>query len=129
MASTLRRGRHRLSFESGHDTVMVKARRDCLNGAITAVARTEVHPGRAPARLRPRVSTLTAFGLAVEIGDWHRFTGNTIGSFVGRVPNEYCSGSSPVQRSVTETATATPGCGSSRLPGNTAPGTLRARRC
>src|SRR5256885_3131948 len=25
------------------------------------------------------VSTLTAFGLAVEVGDWHRFTGATIG--------------------------------------------------
>jgi transposase len=32
------------------------------------------------------VSTLTAFALAVEIGNWNRFTGNTIGSFVGLVP-------------------------------------------
>jgi len=29
------------------------------------------------------IATLTAFGLAVEIGDWTRFTGNTSGSFVG----------------------------------------------
>ena len=34
------------------------------------------------------VSTLTGFALAVEIGEWHRFTGNTIGSFVGLVPSE-----------------------------------------
>ncbi|SMO69714.1 IS110 family transposase [Propioniciclava tarda] len=32
------------------------------------------------------VATLTAFGLAVEIGDWTRFTGNTIGAFVGLTP-------------------------------------------
>jgi hypothetical protein len=33
-----------------------------------------------------RISTLTAFALAVEIGDWHRFTGNAIGSCVPAVP-------------------------------------------
>ena len=38
------------------------------------------------------IGTLTGFALAVEIGDWHRFTGNTIGSFVGLVPSEYSSG-------------------------------------
>lgn len=37
------------------------------------------------------VSALTGFGLAVEIGDWNRFTGNTIGSFVGLVPSEWAS--------------------------------------
>jgi hypothetical protein len=35
------------------------------------------------------ISTLTAFALAVEIGDWSRFTGNTIASFVGLVPSEH----------------------------------------
>ena len=49
------------------------------------------------------VSTLTAFALAVEIGDWHRFTGNSIGSFVGLVPAEYSSGASRVQGSITKT--------------------------
>ena len=49
------------------------------------------------------ISTLTAFALAVEIGDWHRFTGNTIGSFVGLVPTEYSSGASRVQGSITKT--------------------------
>ncbi len=49
------------------------------------------------------VSTLTGFALAVEIGDWHRFTGNTIGSFVGLVPSEYSSGTSRVQGSITKT--------------------------
>ena len=49
------------------------------------------------------VSNLTALALAVEIGDWHRFTGNTIGSFVGLVPSEYSSGQSRVQGSITKT--------------------------
>ncbi|WCC80664.1 transposase [Cutibacterium equinum] len=43
--------------------------------------------------LRP-ISTLTGFGLVVEIGDWARFTGNSIGSFVGVVPSENSSGQS-----------------------------------
>jgi transposase len=38
------------------------------------------------------VSTLTAFGLAVEVGDWHRFTGATIGAYLGLVPTESYSG-------------------------------------
>ena len=49
------------------------------------------------------VSTLTAFGLALEIGDWSRFTGNSIGSFVGLVPSEHSSGTSRAQGSITKT--------------------------
>ena len=41
------------------------------------------------------VGTLTGFALAVEVGDWDRFTGKTIGSFVGLVPIEYSSGAVP----------------------------------
>ena len=49
------------------------------------------------------VATLTGFALAVEIGDWHRFTGNSIGSFVGLVPSEHSSGSSRAQGPITRT--------------------------
>lgn len=49
------------------------------------------------------ISTLTGFGLAVEIGDWHRFTGNTIGAFVGLVPSEHSSGATRSQGSITKT--------------------------
>jgi len=49
------------------------------------------------------VSTLTGFGLAVEIGDWARFTGSTIGAFVGLVPCEHSSGGSRCQGGVTKT--------------------------
>jgi hypothetical protein len=46
---------------------------------------------------------LTAFALAVELGDWSRFTGNSIGSFVGLVPSEHSSGTSRVQGAITKT--------------------------
>lgn len=46
---------------------------------------------------------MTAFALAVEIGDWKRFTGNTIGSFVGLVPSESSSGSTRAQGPITKT--------------------------
>jgi len=32
------------------------------------------------------VSTLAAFGLAVEVGDWDRLTGASIGAYLGLVP-------------------------------------------
>src|SRR5436190_1527888 len=47
------------------------------------------------------VSTLTAFGLAAEIGDWGRLTGRSIGAYLGLVPTEYSSGSTRVQGGVT----------------------------
>ena len=49
------------------------------------------------------VSTLTAFALAVEIGDWTRFTGDSIGSFIGLAPCEYSSGASRANGSITKT--------------------------
>jgi transposase len=49
------------------------------------------------------ISTLTGFGLAVEVGDWTRFTGSTIGAFLGVVPTEYSSGQSRSQGSITKT--------------------------
>lgn len=94
-----------LAFESDYDTVLAtSARRDRLDAAITTMATSsEFTPVvRALSCLRG-VSTLTSFALAVEIGDWHRFTGNTIGAFVGLVPSEYSSGASRVQGSITKT--------------------------
>ena len=38
------------------------------------------------------ISTLTGFCLAVEIGDWDRFTGASIGAYLGLVPSEHSSG-------------------------------------
>ena len=47
------------------------------------------------------VATLTAFWLAVEIGDWDRFTGNSIGSFLGLVPSEHSSGEATTRGPIT----------------------------
>jgi transposase len=80
------------------------ARRDRLDEAITAMA--------ADSRFTPVVtrlgclrgiSTLTAFGLAVEIGDWHRLDGRTIGAYLGLVPTESSSGGSRSQGAITKT--------------------------
>jgi transposase len=93
------------AFESDYEAVLsVKARRNRLDTAIAELAAaSEFAPVvRRLACLRG-VSTLTAFGLAVEIGDWSRFTGNSIGSFVGLVPSERSSGVSRVQGSITKT--------------------------
>ena len=49
------------------------------------------------------VSTLTGFGLAVEIGDWSRFTRSTIGAYLGLVPSEHSSGQTRSQGGVTKT--------------------------
>jgi transposase len=54
------------------------------------------------------VSTLTAFGLAVEIGDWHRLTGRSIGAYLGLVPTESSSGVSRNQARSPRPATNTP---------------------
>jgi transposase len=50
-----------------------------------------------------RISTLTGFALAVEVGDWQRLTGRTIGAFLGLVPSEYSSGQSRSRGGITKT--------------------------
>ena len=49
---------------------------------------TTDHLVRGPTRelVRGDTSTLIAFGLAVEIGDWHRLDGRSIGAYLGLVP-------------------------------------------
>ncbi len=94
-----------MAFESDYEAVLsVKARRNRLDTAIAELASdSEFTPVVHRLACLRGVSTLTAFGLAVEIGDWHRFTGNSIGSFVGLVPSEHSSGASRVQGSITKT--------------------------
>ena len=48
------------------------------------------------------IAVTTAFGLAVEIGDWTRFTGSSIGSYVGLVPSEHSSGVTRSQGPITK---------------------------
>lgn len=95
----------RMAFESDYDAVLsVKARRDRLDKEITTMAAdSEYTPIVARLGCLRGVATLTGFGLAVEIGDWDRFDGNTIGSFVGLVPSEHSSGATRSQGSITKT--------------------------
>ncbi|MFJ4172417.1 IS110 family transposase [Paenarthrobacter sp. NPDC089714] len=48
------------------------------------------------------IQVVTGFGLAVEIGDWTRFTGSSIGSYLGLVPSEQSSGTSRHQGPITK---------------------------
>jgi transposase len=71
----------------------VGARRDVLDEAIAELAAL---PSYAPVVGRLRclrgVGTLTAFALCVEIGDWRRLNGSSIGAYLGLVPTEHQSG-------------------------------------
>ncbi|NUR93956.1 MAG: IS110 family transposase, partial [Kribbellaceae bacterium] len=95
----------RMAFESDYDTVLtVKARRDRLDKAIAAMAAdSEFTPLVRRLGCLRGISILTGFALAAELGDWHRFTGRSIGSFVGLVPSESSSGASRVLGSITKT--------------------------
>jgi len=80
------------------------ARRDRLDGAIAELAAT---PSWAPLVSRlgclRGIGVLTGFGLAVEIGDWQRFTGATVGAWLRLVPSEQSSGGRRTQGSITKT--------------------------
>jgi transposase len=93
------------TFESDHDAVLtVKGRRDRLDAAIAEMAaNSQFTPLAHRLGCLRGIGDLTALALAVEIGDWHRFNGNTIGAFVGLVPCEHSSGASRVQGPITKT--------------------------
>jgi transposase len=95
----------RAAFDADHEAVlMAAARRDRLDAAIQEMAGdSQFTPVVRRLGCLRGVNTLTAFGLAVEIGDWTRFTGATIGAYLGLVPSEYSSGASRVQGSITKT--------------------------
>ena len=48
------------------------------------------------------VSVLTALGLSVEVGDWTRFTGSSLGAFLGLVLTESSSDASHSHDSITK---------------------------
>ena len=92
------------TFDSDYDTVLsVTARRDRLDAQIAAIAGdSEFTPIVRRLGCLRGISTLTGFALAVEIGDWTRFTGESIGSFMGLVPSEQSSGQSRSQGPITK---------------------------
>ena len=84
------------AYEAAYETVVLTTdRRNRLDAAIEEMAAdSDYTPVVRRLGCLRGISTLTGFGLAVEIGDWHRFTGSTIGAFVGLVPTEHSSGQS-----------------------------------
>lgn len=94
-----------LSYEAAFDAMLACVdRRNRLDDAITAMAaNSEFTPVVHRLGCIRGIATLTAFGLAVEIGDWHRLTGRGIGAYVGLVPTEHSSGDSRSQGGVTKT--------------------------
>jgi transposase len=92
------------AYDHSFDAVLAAtAARDRLDEQITDVAAS---PRFADAVNRlgclRGISALTGLALTVEIGDWSRFTGSSIGAYVGLVPSEHSSGGSRVQGSITK---------------------------
>jgi transposase len=96
------------AFDHHFDAVLTAtAARDCLDEQIVTVAASPrwADPVDRLGCLRG-ISALTGLALTVEIGDWTRFTGSSIGAYVGLVPTEYSSGASRVQGSITKAGNA-----------------------
>jgi transposase len=95
----------RAAFDEADGAVLgVQARRDRLDRAIAELAATwPWAPLVGRLGCLRGVGVLTALGLAVEVGDWQRFTGATIGAYLGLVPTEHSSGAHRSQGSITKT--------------------------
>jgi transposase len=93
------------AFDIAYDTVLATTdRRDRLDAAITRMAAaSSFTPVVTRLGCLRGIATLTAFALAVEIGDWQRLTGRSIGAYLGLVPSESSSGSSRSQGPITKT--------------------------
>ena len=94
-----------LAYDTAFDTMLATTdRRARLDAAITAMAADGAYtPVVTRLGCLRGVSTLTAFGLATEIGDWHRLSGRSIGAYLGLVPTESSSGATRSQGGVTKT--------------------------
>lgn len=93
-----------LAYDAAFDAMLATLdRRDRLDRAITAMAADSAFtPVVTRLSCVRGISTLTAFGLAVEIGDWSRLSGRAIGNYLGLVPSEHSSASSRSQGGVTK---------------------------
>ena len=82
----------------------ILARKDIIDAKLGPLAATSSYLPVITALCCLRgVGLLTGLGLAVEIGDWSRFTGATIGAYLGLVPSEHSSGQSRSQGGITKT--------------------------
>lgn len=93
------------AFEADYEAVQqIEARKKRLDALIEKMAAdSEYSPVVRRLGCLRGVSTLTGFALAVEVGNWDRFTGATIGAFLGLVPSEHSSGQSRSQGAITKT--------------------------
>ena len=93
------------AFDEYFDTVLnTTARRDRLDKAIGVTAADRLWAPIVNRLCAVRgIAALTGLGLAVEIGDWDRFDGASIGAYLGLVPTESSSGASRSQGSITKT--------------------------
>src|SRR5205085_11748426 len=81
-----------------------KSRRDALDEAIAELAATSAYADVVDRLVCLRgVSTLTAFALTVELGDWHRFRPESLGPFLGLTPSQHSSGERRRQGAITKT--------------------------
>jgi transposase len=94
-----------LAYDSALENLLATVdRRDRLDAAINELAAESAYTAVVTRLGCLRgVSTLTAFGLAVEIGDWHRLSGRSIGAYLGLVPSESSTGDSRQQGAITKT--------------------------
>jgi transposase len=95
----------RLAFEECYGAVVqTKSRRDSLDRAIGELA-AEPPFAEIVGRLccLRGVSTLTALGLTVELGDWSRFRPQSLGPFLGLTPSEDSTGERRRQGAITKT--------------------------
>lgn len=93
----------RAAFEDYFETVIAQTvRKDRLRGQVLAMAAdsefTEVTHRLACIR---GITDFTGFALAVEVGEWNRFSGRSIGAFLGLAPGESSSGESTRRTSIT----------------------------
>ena len=93
-----------IAFAANYEAVLqATARRDRLDQAIGAMAADSQFTALVDRLGCLRgISTLTGFALAVENTDWHRFTGNTIGAFLGGITK---TGNSHARRLLIEAGT------------------------
>ncbi|NHU48794.1 IS110 family transposase [Rhodococcus sp. A14] len=94
-----------LAYETAYDTMLAAVdRRDRLDAAIAEMAATSIYtPVVTRLGCLRGVAALTVFALAVEIGDWQRLTGRSIGAYLGLVPSESSSGAMRSQGAITKT--------------------------
>jgi transposase len=79
-------------------------RRDALDEAIGELAATPPYADVISRLVCLRgVSTLTAFALTVELGDWNRFRPESLGPFLGLTPSESSSRQRRRQGGITKT--------------------------